>query len=121
MVISQPKEVTVVPLVQDTTLPCSVTHLCRGSAPGGTFRWFVFRHASHQEIHAQDPKYSTGHEGLTIHSPRTNDSGVYYCSLVPRSSAVRPSIGPGTRLVVRGKLWPGEGGGGVSSHSVEGQ
>ncbi|KAJ8344927.1 hypothetical protein SKAU_G00291200 [Synaphobranchus kaupii] len=97
-VISQPDEVATLTSAQDTTLPCLITQPCLSKV-----RWFVFRHKSHQEIRAQPLKYSPSSRALTIHSPQANDSGVYYCSSVPLDSSRKgaPSIGNGTRLVVR--------------------
>ncbi|XP_064170925.1 immunoglobulin superfamily member 6 [Anguilla rostrata] len=102
-VISQPDEVTAFTAARATILPCNVTHRCPNIA--SPIRWFVFRRDHHEEIHVQLRKYSMDGRDLTIHSPQTNDSGVYYCSTAMSSTTtvVVPSIGNGTRLVVREK------------------
>ncbi|KAJ8253858.1 hypothetical protein COCON_G00204700 [Conger conger] len=98
--INQTEEVPAFTTVQAITLHCPIPDLCRNSAKSTT-HWFVFRNASHQEISARGPKYSIDDKDLTIHSPQTNDSGVYYCGVV--LSSKKASIGTGTRLVVREK------------------
>ncbi|KAJ8251154.1 hypothetical protein GJAV_G00217900 [Gymnothorax javanicus] len=97
--INQLEEVRVQTSARTTTLPCYITHRCRSGTP--YVRWFVFGRDAHRKIQTQTAKYSMNGQNLTIHFLRANDSGVYYCAVF--SSKIVPSIGNGTRLVVRGR------------------
>ncbi|KAG7459373.1 hypothetical protein MATL_G00210020 [Megalops atlanticus] len=99
--ISQPSEMTAHIGVESAVLPCTITPAC--SKADTHSHWFVFRQDSHHHLNIQLPKYSIHEGNLSIHSVQANDSGVYYCAatLTASNQQVAPSIGSGTRLVVR--------------------
>ncbi|XP_036407923.1 uncharacterized protein si:ch211-139g16.8 [Megalops cyprinoides] len=99
--ISQLSEMTAQIGAESAVLPCTITPTC--SKADTHSHWFVFRQDSHHHLSIQLPKYSIHEGNLSIHSVQANDSGVYYCAATLKTSnqQVAPSIGSGTRLVVR--------------------